>query len=131
MGARAGDPDQKKILQRVCGQCHKLDMVTNRRLTKEAWQKTVQAMVDKGADATDDEFNAVIEYLSKYYGPKLNVNKATSSELAAYLDVPESQAASIVKYRESAGNFKTWQDVTKAPGVDAKKIEGQKERLEF
>ena len=138
LGARAqnqqslpGDPEQKKLLQRLCGQCHKLDMVTNRRLTKEAWQKTVQAMVDKGADATDDEFNAVINYLAKYFGPKLNVNKATVSELAAFLDVAESQAASIVKYRESNGSFKTWQDVTKIPGVDAKKIESQKERLDF
>src|SRR5207249_4852263 len=116
--------------------CHKLEIVTSRRLTKDGWIKTVQAMVDKGADATDDEFNAVIEYLAKNYGPatgapKVNVNKATVSELAAVLDIPASAAATIVKYRDANGAFKKFEDLKKVPGLDTKKIEAKQDRLEF
>jgi len=133
---RAGDPEGEKLLQRVCGQCHKLAIVTSRRLTKEGWQQTVQAMVDKGADASDEDFNAVIEYLAKYYGPKsgeakLNVNKAAATQLAPFFEVPESEAVAIVKYRESNGSFKSWEDLKKVPGLDGKKVEAKKDRLEF
>lgn len=134
--ARADDPEGRKLLQRVCGECHKLEMVTSRRLTKEGWTKTVQAMVDKGADATDEEFSAVIEYLAKYYGPdsggaKLNVNKATAAQIGAFLEMQDSEAAAIVRYREANGNFKNWEELKKVPGVDSKKVEAKKERLEF
>jgi competence protein ComEA len=134
--AHAEDPEGKKLLQRVCGQCHKFEIVTSRRLTKDGWEKTVQAMVDKGADATDEEFNAVIDYLAKNYGPasgsaKLNVNKATAAELSAFLEIPQSDAAAIVRYRETNGNFKSWEHLKKVPGTDSKKLEAKKDRLEF
>ena len=130
---RADDPAGAKLLQRLCGQCHKLEMVTSRRLTKEGWTKTVQAMVDKGADASDEEFSAVIDYLAKYYGPaaKLNVNKATAAQIGLFLEIPESEAAAIVHYREANGNFKSWEDLKKVPGADSKKLEAKKDRLEF
>ena len=128
---RADDPEGAKLLKRLCGQCHKLEMVTSRRLTKEGWTKTVQAMVDKGADASDEEFSAVIEYLAKYYGDRLNVNKAAAAQIATFLDVPETEAAAIVRYREVNGDFKSWQDLMKVPGVEGKKVEAKKDRLEF
>ena len=134
--ARADDPEGRKLLQRVCGGCHKLDMVTSRRLTKEIWTKTVQAMVDKGADASDEEFSAVIEYLSKYYGPgsgidKLNVNKSTAAQIATFLEITESEAGAIVRYRDANGNYKSWEELKKVPGVESKKVEAKKDRLEF
>ena len=137
------DAQDKKLLQNVCGTCHKIEMVTSRRATKDEWHATVEAMVAKGADASDDEFNRIIDYLAKNYGPengpsqaspvaaKLNVNKATADQLASFLQIPGSDAAAIVRYREANGNFKSLQDFAKAPGVDGKKVEAKKDQIVF
>lgn len=53
---------------KACGSCHKLDLLTSRRGTHDEWQATIVAMVEKGADASDEEFNAVLDYLTKNYG---------------------------------------------------------------
>jgi hypothetical protein len=38
------------------------------RGTRDEWQATIVAMVEKGADASDEDFNAVLDYLTKNYG---------------------------------------------------------------
>lgn len=124
-----------KLLTKVCAGCHKIEMVTSHRGTRDEWRATVEAMVTKGADASDDDFNAVIDYLTKNYGPdskaRFNVNSATAGQIAAFFAIPEAQGASIVNYRSTNGKFKTFQDVLKAPGVDAKKIEAKKDLLTY
>jgi competence protein ComEA len=140
----SSDAQDKKLLQNVCGTCHKIEMVTSRHATKEEWHATVEAMVAKGADASDDEFNQIIDYLAKNYGPvngasqgssqstaKFNVNKATADQLASFLQVPGPEAAAIVRYRESNGKFKSLQDFAKIPGIDGKKVEAKKDQIVF
>lgn len=70
----------KKLMERICGHCHKVEIVTSRRLTRERWQETIQAMVDKGAEGTEDEFNTILDYLAKYYGPESGKEKPKSSK---------------------------------------------------
>ena len=47
------------------------------------------------------------------------------------MGISTEDAAAIVKYRADKGSFKELQDVTKVPGIDTKKIEAAKDRLEF
>jgi competence protein ComEA len=100
--------------------------------SKDRWSAMVDEMIAKGATGSDDEISQVIAYFTANFGPKrVNVNKATAADLAAALDISAANAEAIVHYRTDHGNFKAPQDLTKVPGIDARKIEDVKDRLEF
>jgi competence ComEA-like helix-hairpin-helix protein len=62
------DGGGKDALSSICTQCHSLDRVTPLRRTAAAWQETVNAMRSKGADGTDQEFEAIVNYLARNFG---------------------------------------------------------------
>jgi competence protein ComEA len=105
-------------------------------------------MVARGADIPDEDLESVVEYLAKNFGPtkepaagekdhdrnqpvNVNVNKASAAELGAELGLSPTEAAAIVAYREQNGNFKAWRELTNVPGIEATKIESNKDRLVF
>jgi competence protein ComEA len=59
------------------------------------------------------------------------VNKATAKDLEGALRLPAKQAAAIVHQREEKGDFKSIEDLKKVPGIDAAKIEANKNRLAY
>jgi len=95
----------------------------------------MKKMVALGAKGGEKEFDAVLEYLVTNFPaedlPPLNVNKATAIELESRLSLRRSQAAAIIRYRTKNGAFKSIEDLKKAPGVDAAKIDAKKDRLIF
>jgi competence ComEA-like helix-hairpin-helix protein len=115
----------------ICSQCHGLEMVTKHRNTADGWSAVIDDMVSRGAQGTDDDFDLVIKYLAANFGPKVNVNKASASDLSAALQISSEDAAAIVHYRETAGELKDWSDLEKVPHIDIKKLEGEKDRIEF
>jgi competence protein ComEA len=134
------------IVQKKCASCHALKVVTGKRASRQQWSTIVDQMIARGADVSDDDIDTLLDYLAKNFGPALgqtgaekghdrtgqvNVNTASASELAAALDLTVAESTSIVSYRERNGNFKEWRDLTKVPGIDAKKIESNKDRLVF
>ena len=134
------------IVQQKCASCHALKVVTGKRASRQQWSTIVDQMIARGADVSDDDIDTLLDYLAKNFGPattqtgaekghdrtgQVNVNTASASELAAALDLTEEESTSIVSYRERNGNFKDWRDLTKVPGIDAKKIESNKDRLVF
>ena len=126
------DAAARALLDRVCSRCHDLDGIDRTRNYKEGWSKLVDDMISRGAEATDSEAEQIIDYLTRNFGrPKVNVNKATSRELAAALVVPNESASAIVAYREKNGSLKEWQDLAKVPGLDMKQIADKKDRVEF
>jgi competence protein ComEA len=129
------DGPGKAVVERMCTGCHGLENVVRARLTKERWGFIVDDMVSRGATGTDDEIDQVINYLAANFGKsdakKVNINKASAADLTAALEITEADAAAIVSYRTDKGAFKELKDVTKVPGIDTKKIEAAKDRLEF
>ncbi len=119
---------------RVCSKCHSpLILVANPR-TREAWEETITKMAGLGAQATDDEFGEILDYLSANVSPqtvKVNVNKATSSMLQISLGLTDKEGDAVVAYRLKNGEFKTIDDLKKVAGVDAKKLDDHKEKIEF
>jgi competence protein ComEA len=101
--------------------------------TRDEWGAVVGEMAADGAQATEDEFNEIVDYLATAFpkAPKINVNKAGAKDLEGGLELSTKEAEAIVHYREEKGSFKSIEDVEKVPGVDAKKIEAKKERLTF
>lgn len=130
------DGPGKATTQKVCGSCHGAELVLGRQDDREGWGTLVNDMIERGAKGTDDEFYEVVDYLSTNFSKtspviKINVNKATAKDLEGALRLPAKQAAAIVHQREEKGDFKSIDDLKKVPGIDAGKMEANKNRLEY
>jgi competence protein ComEA len=121
----------KAITDKVCNSCHGPENYIAKRLNKDGWEEVIQQMVSQGAQASDAEFDSIVEYLTRNFGPKVNVNKAPPKEIETSLELTSEEAGAIVTYREKNGAFKTVEDLKRVPGVDAKKIDARKDRIDF
>lgn len=126
------DGKGKDVVERVCNDCHGPENITKKALTKDEWEEVVNDMVAMGATGTGEELDTIVQYLAKNFpAVKVNVNKAGAKELAGPLELTPAEADAIVAYREKNGPFKQADDLKKVPGVDGKKIDKKKDRLEF
>jgi competence protein ComEA len=125
----------KAEIEKLCAQCHEIERSISLRQDRAGWQATVDKMAGLGMKASDKEVQAAIDYLAAHYPasevPPLNVNKARSIDFESALSLPRSQAARIIDYRTSHGDFHSLDDLKKVPGVDAAKIEAKKDRIVF
>lgn len=130
--AQTAPPDDpaKKTVEKVCGSCHDTGTATGERHTKAGWDAVVDAMANRGARATDQEFDTIVAYLTKYFGA-VNVNTASAEEIAKGLDITPENAAAIVQYRTAHGAFQDLDGLKKVPGIDAAVIEDRKGRIAF
>ncbi len=120
----------KDVLQKVCGNCHALDRVTASRRSLAQWEEVTDKMITLGAKGTEDEFTAVLGYLVSHYG-RVNVNTATSGEIAEVLGLSPQEAEAIVKYRRDKGKFEDFEALSKTPGVAVEKLEKSRDAISF
>src|SRR5215831_14512460 len=59
----------KDLVLKVCTQCHDLARITTKKRSKDEWNDTVDKMAVRGAKASDEEFETIVNYLAKYFGP--------------------------------------------------------------
>ena len=64
-------------------------------------------------------------------GPLGNFYLASGSPLLNAGSRSAADADTIVRYRAEHGSFKSIQDLIKVPGIDTKKIESNRDRVEF
>lgn len=124
----------KEALQRVCTACHGLEFTVGSKRSRADWQAVVNNMIEAGADGTDAEMKHIIDYLATNFGPAkpgVNVNKSTAKELSDGLEIATKEAEAIVQYRTGHGEFKNLADLKKVNGVDAKKLDAAKDRIQF
>jgi competence protein ComEA len=124
------DAPGKDTVQMVCGACHSPDYITDAPRNAKAWAEIFDMMQAYGATATDDEWKQIKGYILGHIA-QVDVNKATAADLQALFEVDEATAKAIVDYRMANGDFKTIDDVKKVPGLDAKKVDYRKNRLEY
>jgi len=56
----------KALVEKKCGTaCHSVEVVTSQRMKEADWNSIVQAMVARGAHASDAEVKVIVEYLAK------------------------------------------------------------------
>ena len=73
-GAEFPDGPGKEITQKVCGAtCHGPDIVMGSGRTREQWADVVNAMMARGAKASETELMQIANYLSTKFGPNLVV----------------------------------------------------------
>lgn len=59
----------KDLVLKVCTQCHDATRIITKKRTKDEWSDTVDKMAVRGAKASDEEFETIVNYLAKYFGP--------------------------------------------------------------
>jgi competence protein ComEA len=127
------DGPGKAELQKVCGLCHQAERSAAVRLTREGWEGVIGDMIARGARGSDEEFAAILDYLSKHFlgdAPRpLNINKATNIELESVAGLTRKEAAALLKWRQEAGFCKSLDDLKKVAGLDYKKIDARKDFL--
>lgn len=64
-----GENKGKKLVEDICSLCHEWQRVKGHELTKEQWGGVIKGMIFEGAPVTDEEFDMIVEYLTKNYGP--------------------------------------------------------------
>jgi competence protein ComEA len=132
--AQLPDGPGKDITLEICGTCHDAKVLALQHQGTQGWTDTISKMIEKGAEGTEEQFNAILNYLVKNFGPApapVNINQAPARELESQLEITSKEAAAIVKYRGEKGLFKALDDLKKIPGLDFKKIEAKKDRIIF
>ena len=120
----------KATVVRLCTSCHDSSIITDAPRTVAGWDDMMYLMKDFGAMGTEEEWKTVFEYLVTHLA-LLEVNKAEAAHVRLVFGVSETVAADVVAYRDKQGGFKTIDDLKKAPGLDAAKVDALKDRLLF
>ena len=59
----------KALVDKTCGTgCHPVEVVTSQRMNAADWNAVVQNMVARGAQASEADVKAIVDYLSKTLG---------------------------------------------------------------
>jgi quinoprotein glucose dehydrogenase len=90
-GADLPDGPGKVETTRICGKCHLLDQATSLRQGQAAWSQTISKMVELGAEGTDAEFTAILNYLVKNFGSRTPETASTSP--ATVMELPADASA--------------------------------------
>jgi competence protein ComEA len=129
--AQLPDGQGKEQVQKVCGGCHQPERAASVRLTREGWEEVIADMIKRGAKGTDEEFAAVLDYLSKNFlgeAPRpLNINRATNIELESVAGLTRKEAAAVIAWLNKVGVCNSLEELKKVPGLDYKKIEARKD----
>ena len=119
-----------EMTEKVCVECHEVEVVTSLRRTPRDWNNMVTTMAQRGANGTDDQFATIKKYLTRYYG-LLAVNSAAAEDFGAVLGLSAKDADAIVEYRKANGKFADAAALGKVPGIDKSKMEAQLDALLF
>lgn len=125
----------KAETEKLCKQCHEMARAISPRLDRGGWEKSMTKMAAFGMKATDEEYALVVDYLVKNFPaedvPRINVNTATAIQMESGLSLKRSQASAVMAWRKEHGNFKSFDDLLKVPGLDAAKLEEKKDRIAY
>ena len=122
----------RDVTQRLCSQeCHGLEKVVAERHSKSQWMDSLNNMRDQGAKGTDDEFKAIVGYLTMHFGVPVKINKATAKQIDDALILEPGQADAIVKFRDANGPFADFDALMKVPGLDAKLMTEQRANVNY
>lgn len=82
------DGKGKAELIHSCTACHDTDLVVRVKKTPEDWKRSVYEMADRGVDASDEELDTIVRYLSTNFGIEKK-RTATATHAATSSAAPE------------------------------------------
>ena len=128
--AESQEAPGRAVYVRVCSGCHDLERNESLRRTENEWLNTIYQMIDDGAEATDAEYQTILDFLVSNYGA-VAVNRAPADDLVAVLAVSKEVGDAIVAYRTKHGDFDDFDALIKVPGIDVDKLEERRASLRF
>jgi competence ComEA-like helix-hairpin-helix protein len=120
----------KALVESSCATCHELSKVTHTRQTKIGWQQTIQDMIARGAQVSDDDVPVIATYLVTNFG-QLNVNTASQSQIQEFLGFSEKESQALIAYREANGKIKNFEQLAAVPGLDPAKVKAKHDLIAF
>jgi mono/diheme cytochrome c family protein len=60
----------RDIVAKRCISCHEADLITQQRLTRVGWGRSVDKMVRWGATVETDEREPILDYLAAHFAPR-------------------------------------------------------------
>jgi competence protein ComEA len=120
----------RDALFKVCSDCHGPESVLGHVKTHDEWIKTLDAMAENGAHASDEEWREILAYLDKHYS-LIFINTATAHDLESMLDVTPAVADAIVARRSESGRYTNIAELLQVRGVAAATVEARKDRFVF
>ncbi|MBM3797055.1 MAG: hypothetical protein FJW31_24090 [Acidobacteria bacterium] len=125
--------EAKMVVARRCANCHTAGNFTKFRKDEAGWEQVMADMANRGAEIPDDDYDGIVAYLARNYGPaaKMVINRAPVEEVGKILELSKEQARSVVAWRDAKGVFRSFEDLVKVPGLDARKLESKREMLAF
>jgi quinoprotein glucose dehydrogenase len=77
---------------RLCANCHPIEQAVSMRQSQKEWSETIAKMVDIGAEGTQAELRAVLNYLVKNFGTDKPATPAASTVPNSEAPAPKSDA---------------------------------------
>jgi len=68
-GSALPDGPGKTQIETACTACHDISQVTSQRKTAAEWGDTVDQMIARGAQVSDDDYPVIVKYLGKNFAP--------------------------------------------------------------
>ncbi|HEX4636593.1 MAG TPA: hypothetical protein VH189_10455 [Rhizomicrobium sp.] len=128
-GAQEATTPQAAVVK-VCTSCHAMQVVMDTPRDYDAWHDTVQKMIDRGAQGTQEEFGLVMDFLFQNM-TTIDVNHADAEALMTVLHAPQA-AADAIMARRASRPFKNLADLESAvPSLDKTVLEGKKRMIFF
>jgi mono/diheme cytochrome c family protein len=72
----------KDLLEKICADCHGLDIIASQRATKDGWAAIVDSMVGRGASGTKEELDTIVDYLAKNFAPEKKLKEVRAGAVA-------------------------------------------------
>jgi len=121
--------------ERVCSQCHEAQKAASIKLTRAGWSDEIDKMKALGAQATEQELVAILDYLSMNFKGELDrpvdLNSADAIELESVLGLLRRESAAVLQYRAKRGAFASLADLKDLDPSILKKIDAKKDRIVF
>ncbi len=127
--------DGRDLVLSSCNSCHNLKVVVHARKDRAAWAKSVNDMIQRGAQLFPEEIDPITAYLSKAFGmsvPMLvNVNTATREDLEKLPNFKPEIVTRILEVRAKTGSFKNPEELRRALGMEKVEFEKIQYSLEY
>ena len=117
----------KELVMTSCISCHNLKSTVHARKSRADWTKSVNDMIQRGAQIFPEEIEPITAYLSKAFGPDLpqplNVNTASREELEKLPNLKPEVVARLLAARTQAGPFKNSEELRQALAMEPREFE--------
>ena len=125
----------KDTTLRLCSQCHEAAKATSVKLTRDGWIETIDRMKAFGAEGSEADFSAILEYLATHFkgdvARALDMNTAEAIDLESVLQLLRRESAAVLQYRSKRGKLSSLDDLKGLDPAIFKKIEAKKDRIVF